>query len=182
MRSNYLMAQTTWNPLPNDRKWLHLFLGSLKCNIKLPVRQWVLFIRWNGQTAVFDAATETFQWFPAVSTMPHCAAGLGWINASVGVMVTDAGFRKRTHFFQLAPPGSGEWQSFSTNYEYIEPVLGRLSSDTMILGGSPSIGVKHEMLQKLSPYWENKDDHIPFPTYGRGTQVPKSWIRHPLCG
>ena len=43
---NYLIAQITRNltwfrsPLPNDRKWLHLFPGSLKCNIKLPVRQW----------------------------------------------------------------------------------------------------------------------------------------------
>ena len=145
----------------------------------------VLLIKWNGETAVFDAATETFQAmsdFPAVSTMPHCAAVLSRINSTVGVMLTDAGFRKRTHFFQLAPLGSGEWQSFSTNNGYIGPVLGRLSSDTIIMGGSPSIGVKHEMLQKLSPYWENKDYHIPFPTYGRGTQVPKSWIRHPLCG
>ena len=89
------------------------------------------------------------------------------------------GFRKGK-FFQLDPPGSGEWEEFSLNNGYLGPVLGRASSNEMVLGGNANFRIKNEIFKNLSPFWKNKGLlHIPFSVYGRSTQVPASWIKRP---
>jgi len=136
------------------------------------------------ENAVFNAVTETFEpastEFPKVNVMDKCAANLGKMNDSVGVMVVDATHRPKTHFFQLDPPqpGSERWEQFSTNNGYLGPVLGRISSNTMILGGNNgwTDHVKYEVFQNSLPLWENAGKKIPFATYGRSTQVPASWF------
>ena len=129
---------------------------------------------------MFNAVTEDFEasGIPRVELIRHnCAATLGRVNNTVGVMVGQS-FVK-TYFFQLDPPGSGEWEEFSTNNGYLGPVLGRVSSDEMVLRGNVNFKIKNEIFKNVSPSWENKGLNIPFPTYGRSTQVPASWIKRP---
>ena len=127
-----------------------------------------------GRSIVFNAVTEDFEasGIPRVELIRHnCAATLGRVNNTVGVMVGQS-FVK-TYFFQLDPPGSREWEEFSTNWAYLGPVLGRASSNEMVLGESP----RNEVFTNLSLSWENRAYMGSFPTYGRSTQVPASWFK-----
>ena len=128
---------------------------------------------------MFNAVTETFEvesGIPRLKLGNRCAATMGKVTGTVGVMV---GAGSQTHFFQLCPPGSGRWEQFSANNAYLGPVLGRVSSNEMVLGGNANFRIKNEIFKNLSPFWENKGWHIPFPVYGRSTQVPASWIKRP---
>jgi len=141
----------------------------------------VLLLHEGGRNAVFDAISETFEHssFPSgrdgASGLNKCAAALGKINNSVGVMVIDK-FMK-TNFFQLEPPGSGEWKTYKMHNGWLGPVLGRVSSDAMFLGGNPNWRLKNEIFHNLGTSWENMGLNIFIPTYGRNTQVPESWFK-----
>ena len=126
---------------------------------------------------VFDAISETFQEPSFIDTRTNnkrCSAVMGKPNSTIGIMV--AVERKNTFFSHEDPPFSiSPKTTYNTNHLYTAPILGRVSNNTMVLGGLEG----REIFQN-SQFWEDMNDmHIPYFNiigYRRSTQVPKSWF------
>merc|ERR1719427_1108425 len=109
----------------------------------------------NHDYVVFDAASETFEktsFFDAHTAVKRCSAVMGKVNNTIGVMVVNddwATIFSDQDFTESVWP----WKDFrlANSNSYTAPLLGRVSSDAMVL-----IGLKEEeIFHKMSPSWEN---------------------------
>jgi len=172
---------------PANESWIVLPLKTprgfeLGCSVVISDCK-VLLLHDTKQTLVFDAISETFETnsfppigdFGAMSRMKRCAAVMGKINNTVGVMVFQG--QDKTHFYQLDPPGSGDWELYSTVNRYHRPVLGRVTADSMVLIMTSVLKTENEIFQNLSTFWKKWGLKISIENHTRSTQVPKSWFK-----